>query len=126
MLRFRPILTAAGLTEQQWRVLRTLHEVSEIDAATLAQRSQILSPSLSRMLRVLEQSKLIERRADPEDLRRQVIQLSAHGRDKVKRLSPEIESVYRDLEASIGPELLRSLYGNIDEMMSRIQDSPPD
>ena len=40
MTRFRPVLNAAGLTEQQWRVLRTLHDAGELDAATLAQRAQ--------------------------------------------------------------------------------------
>jgi len=125
MLRFRPILNAAGLTEQQWRVLRTLHETAELDAATLAQRAQVLSPSLTRMLRVLEESGLIERHAAPDDLRRLVIRLSDKGNETVGRLGPEIEAVYHELERSIGPELLYSLYNNVDDMIHRVQNQAP-
>lgn len=121
MMRFRPILTAAGLSEQQWRVLRTLHDATELDAATLAQHAQVLSPSLTRMLKVLEQSALIERRSTPEDLRRQSIRLSEKGYEMVQRLGPQIEEVYRDLEQMIGQELLHSLYRNVDEMIARVQ-----
>lgn len=123
MQRFRPILNDAGLTEQQWRVLRTLHEEKNLDAATLAQRAQVLAPSLTRMLRVLDESTLIERHPDPIDLRRQVIRLSAKGRKTVSRLSPKIEAVYRELEAVIGPKLLTSLYSNVDNMMDKIRGS---
>ncbi|MBP6018578.1 MAG: homoprotocatechuate degradation operon regulator HpaR [Burkholderiaceae bacterium] len=120
---FRPILSGAGITEQQWRVLRTLHEEKILDAATLAQRAQVLAPSLTRMLRVLEQSALIERHPDPDDLRRQVIRLSAKGRKTVIRLGPQIEAVYQDFETVIGPKLLTSLYSNIDDMIERVQGS---
>lgn len=123
MQRFRPILNDAGLTEQQWRVLRTLHEEKNLDAATLAQRAQVLAPSLTRMLRVLDEATLIERHPDPEDLRRQVIRLSAKGRKTVTRLSPKIEAVYRELETTIGPKLLTSLYSNVDNMMNKIRSS---
>jgi homoprotocatechuate degradation regulator HpaR len=123
MLRFRPILKDAGLTEQQWRVLRTLHEEKDLDAATLAQRAQVLSPSLTRILRVLDQTGLIERHPSPQDLRRQVIHLSATGHKMVLRLGPQIRAVYRELESQIGPELLASLYHNVDEMIERISES---
>ena len=36
MERFRPHLNGAGITEQQWRVLRALCEVEEMDAGELA------------------------------------------------------------------------------------------
>ena len=123
MQRFRPILNDAGITEQQWRVLRTLHEEKNLDAATLAQRAQVLSPSLTRMLRVLEDSRLIERHPAPEDLRRQVIRLSPKGRKMADRLGPQIEAVYHDLEAMIGANLLASIYSNVDDMIKRVQDS---
>lgn len=121
MMRFRPILNAAGLTEQQWRVLRTLHDATELDAATLAHRAQVLAPSLTRMLKVLEQSGLIERKAARDDLRRQAIRLSEKGQATVTTLRPEIESVYHDVENTIGPELLHAIYQNVDEMITRLE-----
>lgn len=120
MQRFRPILGKARLTDQQWRVLRTLYDVGDVDAATLANYAQVLSPSLTRILRLLQASGLIERSPDPQDLRRQVIRLSADGRRTVKRLSPQIEAVYQELEAAIGPELMSALYRNVDTMIANI------
>lgn len=125
MTRFRPVLNAAGLTEQQWRVLRTLHDAGELDAATLAQRAQVLAPSLTRMLRILEQSGLIDRQSAADDLRRLNIKLSEKGLETVNRLGPQIEGIYQDLTHSIGPDLLQSLYQNVDEMITRVQGSPP-
>ena len=121
MQRFRPVLSEAGISEQQWRVLRTLYDTDSLDAATLAQQAQILAPSLTRMLRVLEQSNLIQRCADPADLRRQVISLSEQGRLTVAGLSPRIETIYQELEQAIGPDLLSALYDNVDVMIERIQ-----
>lgn len=121
MQRFRPILNEAGISEQQWRVLRTLNDEPDIDAATLAGRAQILAPSLTRMLRVLEGSALIERHPAPDDLRRQMIRLSAKGRKTVARLSPRIEAVYQDLETLIGPKLLASIYANVGSMIEKIR-----
>ena len=51
MSRFRPMLRDHGLTEQQWRVIRALAHYGEIDAGELAQRSFLLAPSLTRILR---------------------------------------------------------------------------
>ncbi len=121
MQHFRPILNEAGITEQQWRVLRVLYDSNDLNAATLAHRAQVLSPSLTRMLRVLAETSLIERGPDPEDMRRQVIRLSAKGRATVVQLSPQVEAVYRVLETAIGPSLLSSLYGNIDTMIEKIE-----
>ncbi|WP_341667887.1 homoprotocatechuate degradation operon regulator HpaR [Alcaligenes sp. SDU_A2] len=121
MLRFRPVLNEAGISEQQWRVLRILSDTDSLDAATLAQQAQILAPSLTRMLRGLEQAGLIQRGADPTDLRRQVIRLSTQGRYTVTELSPRIEAIYQELEQAIGPELLQAIYDKIDRMIERIQ-----
>lgn len=122
MRSFRPILNSAGLTEQQWRVLRTLYDIDTVDALTLADRAQVLPPSLTRILRLLDKEGLIERHADPKDMRRQVICLSTTGRNTVKRVSPQIETVYQRLEAAIGPELLALLYQNIDTMMENVDE----
>jgi homoprotocatechuate degradation regulator HpaR len=121
MQRFRPILNGAGFTEQQWRVLRTLHDTSDIDAATLAARAHVLSPSLTRILRLLQEGGLIERESAPDDMRRQVIRLSAKGNKAVARIRPKIEAVYAELEEEIGPELLASLYRSVDTMITKIE-----
>lgn len=121
MRRFRPILNEARITDQQWRVLRTLYDTDKLDAASLADQAQVMSPSLTRILRLLEGTGLIERHPDPQDLRRQMIFLSTKGRQVVTQLNPQIEAIYRDLEAAIGSELMTDLYRNVDTMMANLE-----
>ena len=61
MARFRPMLRNHGLTEQQWRVIRALSEYGKIDASELARRSFLLAPSLTRILRFLEQEDILQK-----------------------------------------------------------------
>ena len=126
MVRFRPVLAEEGLSEQQWRVLRHLYDIDTLDAAGLASSCQVLAPSLTRMLRSLEASGLIERKQDPDDLRRQMISLSANGRALVRKLSPKIEAVYQALEDRIGKDRLDHLYKEIHAMLALIERTETD
>ena len=47
MAPIRKMLLAAGITEQQWRILRVLTETGPIDAGSLAKRACLLAPSLT-------------------------------------------------------------------------------
>lgn len=125
MIHFRPILNREGISEQQWRVLRTLYEVGSLDAAGLAKQCQVLAPSLTRMLKGLEQSGLIERAKATDDLRRQAITLSEKGDALVLRLSPDIEAIYSKLEAHIGGDLLLAMHRQIDTMLARLDTFNP-
>lgn len=123
MQRYRPVLLQAGLNEQQWRVLLTLYKSPYSDAASLAQQAQLLAPSLTRMLRTLEQAHLIIRRADPNDLRRQIIHLSTGGYEKVARLMPEIDTLSAQIEQELGAELVSAV---IAHNQALIQQLSPD
>lgn len=121
MAHFRPLLAREGVSEQQWRVLRTLFQHPGMDATGLARECQVLSSSLTRMLRTLERAELISRTYVAQDLRRQSITLTEQGRSLVLRLSPEIEAVYQRLYAHIGPDVINSLYTQIDAMLDRMR-----
>lgn len=111
MSRFRPILVAHGLTEQQWRVLRALDDHNAaVSVGELAEATFLLGPSLSRMLASLEQRGLIERQADLNDARRTDITISGQGRDLVVAVAPESEAAYREIEAQISADDLSELY----------------
>lgn len=120
MQHFRPVLAQEGLSVQQWRVLRTLHDSPSMDAAGLAGACGILAPSLTRMLRCLEQAGYLARAQSEQDLRRQVICLTEAGRMLVARLQPRIEAIYETLEARIGSNVLDTLYQQVDVMLTRL------
>lgn len=124
MAEFRPILSAHGVTEQQWRVLRVLMEVDEIDASELAERACILAPSLSRILKTLDARRLIATDRNPGDARRARIRLTADGDRFIRTITPESAAAYARLEARIGRQRIQSLLVDLDEALNALNDRP--
>lgn len=110
MARFRPMLRDHGLTEQQWRVVRALAALDNIDAGELARRSFLLAPSLTRILQYLESEKLVARSSDAHDQRRAVFTLTPRGKKLFSRVAPDSEALYADIEREFGVEKLKTLY----------------
>jgi homoprotocatechuate degradation regulator HpaR len=106
MRQFRPALKSVDLTEQQWRVLRALDSVPEIDATGLAMATFLLPPSLSRILRDLERRRLISRRPDPADLRAWMISLTPEGHKTIDAAGVWVETIYAAMTDRIGRERL--------------------
>lgn len=104
MQRFRPMLKAHELSEQQWRVLRVLNEQGPTEPTLLAQQSVILTPSLTRILANLEGRDLISRSRHKQDGRKQVAILSQKGRDLIAKITPESTAIYAELEAEFGAD----------------------
>jgi homoprotocatechuate degradation regulator HpaR len=75
----RPILHDAGITEQQWRVLRLLADDGPSDPSHLAGAALLHPPSLARILRDLTKRGLIGRKPDPKDGRRTIIVVTRRG-----------------------------------------------
>lgn len=116
MARFRPMLAGYDLTDQQWRVIRVLAEKSPRDATEVAQEAFILAPSLTRIIRSLEERGLITRQRDAEDARRAVLALTASGRDLVATITPHSRRIYADLEERYGRERMESLLDLLGEL----------
>lgn len=104
MPRFRRIFTAAGLTEQQWRVLRVLWEHAEIAQSALAGLTLIPAPSLTGVVDRLTASGLIDRRRSDSDRRVVYVFATPAGRKLEERLMPEVAQVYAELKASLDDE----------------------
>ena len=117
MRLFRPLLSDHDLTEQQWRVLRALNATDEpIDASTVAERTFLLSSSLSRILVNLEERGLLLRQPDPTDQRRSLIELSDVGRKLVAKVAPESEAAYAAIEAQFGARRFAALMDELHEL----------
>ena len=110
MSRFRPMLRQHGLTEQQWRTIRTLAAYDGIDASELARRSFLLAPSLTRILQFLERERLVRRSSDAHDQRRSVFVLTRKGRQIFSEVASDTECLYVDIEQEFGIEKLEQLY----------------
>jgi len=121
MSSFRPMLKRHGLTETQWRVIRALADSPGLEAGELADRSFILSPSLTRILSRLEKDRLIVRRRDSEDRRRSFFRLSASGQRLFEAVAPESERMYREIEGTFGKDKLDELYHLLSELQVSLQ-----
>ena len=126
MSRFRPMLRAHGVTEQQWRVLRALEDSGEIEISRLAERSFILMPSLSRILRNLEGRGLIARRAAAADQRRVLVAISPKGLELVGEVAPHSEANYAAIAEAAGEDNIAQLYGLLDQVTESLAPPPED
>ncbi len=124
MARFRPMLRRHGLTEQQWRVIRALSSYDGIGAGELAQRSFLLSPSLTRILQHLEAEGIANRMGDANDQRRSVFRLTAKGKRLFSEVAPDSEDLYADIENEFGRDRLQRLYELLAEFSSALAERP--
>lgn len=109
MRHFRESLRDHGITEQQWRVLRALSSLGEMEIAALAHATCLLGPSLSRILRDLERRRLVFRRLSDTDLRRALVSISPEGAVLIERVSPHSEAIYNEIARRFGAERLAQL-----------------
>lgn len=121
MVRFRPMLRAHGLTEQQWRVLRAMasagHKLRPMD---LSQATYISMPSLSRLLKTLEGRQLIERSRHASDLRGAEFELTAACHAIVAEIAPHSVRVYDEIEQLVGHAEIEQLYALLDRVVQRL------
>ncbi|MFA7415175.1 MAG: homoprotocatechuate degradation operon regulator HpaR [Rhizobium sp.] len=116
MRHFRNSLRTYDITEQQWRILRALMTVKEIEVTELARATFLLGPSLSRILKDLEGRQLIERHQDENDLRRARITISAAGLELIEKVSPQSEEIYGEITRAFGAERMRELQKLLEDL----------
>ena len=119
---FRPILHEYGLTEQQWRILRTLHEHDELEPREICDLAQILSPSLTGILKRMEEMQLITKKPDTKDKRRMWIVLTQKSIDMIAEMTPIIEKRYKEIHELYGHDLLDQLYETLDALLQKHSD----
>jgi homoprotocatechuate degradation regulator HpaR len=125
MRYFRPSLLEHDVTEQQWRVLRALTTVDEMEVMMLADATYLLPPSMSRILKDLQRRGLVTRRSDRNDLRRNLVAISAKGSDLINTLSPRSEAAYTEIAERFGPTNFSQLGSLLLKLEAELGDPPP-
>ncbi len=126
MARIRPTLRTYDMTEPQWRVLRTLAEIEEIEITQLAELVFLLPSSLSRILRDLGERNLVQRRTSQSDLRRGLVSISAKGMALIEAAAPDTVMVNTEIEQLYGAERmgrLLALLGELEDALGRADAS---
>lgn len=120
MERFRPMLQAHGVTEQQWRIMRVLRETGPCFATQLADHACILAPSLSRILRNMEVKGLVAMPKDRADGRKTRVELTAAGDAFLTALAPQSAQAYGDIEARLGADRIEQILDDLNDVLRRL------
>lgn len=104
MRPIREMLAGAGVTEQQWRVLRVLDEGGPMTPSAICAAACLQAPSLSRIVQSLVEKGLVIRLQDAADRRRQRVSLKPAGLAVIHANLAASRSIARDIEARLGRE----------------------
>ncbi|MFY9512877.1 MAG: homoprotocatechuate degradation operon regulator HpaR [Rubrivivax sp.] len=124
--RFRPILNAHGLTEQQWRVVRALLAHETLEPREIVEVCCISSPSLAGVLARMEETGLVRRQRVDRDQRRVQVALTAKSRALAARMAPQVEAAYAAMEAQLGSMALDEFYATLDRMLAALSPAACD
>jgi len=122
MTHFRPELNDIGLTEQQWRIIRTLAQYEELDSTTLADKACILKPSLTGIINRMLETGLISRRRSDTDQRFSFISLSEEGQKIFAQMRGRMEARYQAIQERFGEEKMQQLMELLKDIQSLKQD----
>lgn len=114
MAHFRPILNHYGLTDQQWRILRSLDEHDQLEPREICSLCQIHSASMAGVLARMEALALIQRSRVAGDQRRVVVRLAPKGDQLVREMAPLIDLQYQFIGDAIGEEIFDDLFHSLE------------
>lgn len=120
LYRFRPLLKDNGLSEQQWRILRALADDGPMEPRQIVQRCGISSPSLAGVLARMDETGWVRRERFENDARRIMVTPTPRSRALVRRLAPQIELIYQEIEALTGREFMHSMYQALDTLIASL------
>lgn len=118
MLPIREMLHGINLTEQKWRILRTLDELGEVEQSTISESACLLLSSLTRTLRSLEEDGYVTRRGDAEDRRKTLVQITQKGRDVLTNNMATSLELYARVEEQLGQAKLHQLLDLLEELQA--------
>lgn len=120
MAPIRPMLIEAGVTEQQWRVLRVLDDSGPSDLKTLADSALLFGPSVTRILKDLVQRGLVVRQANPKDGRGAIVSLSPAGQKLIEKTAAHTVRQLNVYSRKFGERRLKSLIAELRALIGAI------
>jgi homoprotocatechuate degradation regulator HpaR len=117
----RPKLREHNITEPQWRVMRVLQDRGSTDATRLSDVGLLHAPSVTRILKDLEERKLVVREPDRHDLRRTLVALTPQGRELVKNISRDVLRIMREYSDRFGAQRLERLQDELRALSAAIK-----
>lgn len=113
---YRSMLQASNISEQKWRVLRVVGEIGPVGQARIAEAACIMMPSLTRILKAMEQDELLSRENDANDRRTTLVSITEKGRDFVAEHSVGSAEITNKLAQEFGQERLDTLLDLLEDL----------
>lgn len=121
-IRMRQALSVTGLTPRHGMTLMHLAETGPISQQTLIEALGVDPSVLVAILNDLEGSGLAQRRRDPSDRRRHIVEMTAAGAATLTKVEEALGAVEAELFADLdGDEIAR-----LRELLTRIRTRPND
>ena len=126
MAPLRPHLRAAGVTDQQWRVLRVLAAGRPLDAGQIARLALLHAPTVTRILRELGARGLLSRTIDSVDRRRTLVSITVEGSMLVSHTADHTRAVLRRYEDAFGAARLGALIAELASLTQVLESIAPE
>lgn len=113
-----PVLAVHGITNQQWRVISVLSEVSPVTAQEVTRWVTLDKAAVSRAVRQLVDLGLIERRLHAADARHVPLHLTARGATVHRKVAREVAAMQEELLRAVRPGDTDTLF----EVMRQLEE----
>jgi DNA-binding MarR family transcriptional regulator len=107
--RLDAVLSADGLTVDQWRVLELLSAGDGCSMSSIAAHIAVPGATLTKLVDRLVDAALVYRVVGEVDRRRVLVHLADRGRDVYQRRRPEVDQVEGEFLAPVGAEVTAAL-----------------
>jgi homoprotocatechuate degradation regulator HpaR len=114
----REMLSHSDINEQKWRVLRVLDERGPSELTVVAKEACLLLPSLTRIIRAMEDEGLATRATDEGDRRKTIATITEAGRALIVAHMAESNAIFARLERDFGHDKLEELLDLLDELQT--------
>ena len=114
----REMLATSGVNEQKWRVLRVVQEHGPMELTQVAQQACLLLPSLTRIIRAMEDEGLIARTTPAEDRRKTIVTVTDTGRQLIRTHAGASKEIFAQLEQDFGHDNLETLLDLLEKLQA--------
>ena len=113
---YRSMLQASNISEQKWRVLRVVQELGPVGQARISEATCIMMPSLTRILKALEQGELLTRTNDLADRRTTLVTITDAGNALIDEHSQASAEITQRLTDQFGEDRLEVLLDLLEDL----------
>ena len=114
----------AGITVDQWVILQQLDQQDGRSQLELARATFKDAPTVTRIIDLLSQKKLVERTPDPEDRRRFCICLTRAGREKIRTVLPLVINFRQAAWAGLSDDQIDQLVATLNIIFDNLAEDP--